>query len=179
MARGYASPTLAPALRRPWRCGSMGAPGSMDCGPHRQFTCLWASRKPARSRPARVWQNSACYCLLPQAAQMWSSRCVRTPSSPPPTATSASRVSRWSARCNAWACGWIGPSCGTKLKIENVKLRITRLQSMIEKREYSSANLFSIFNFQFFILFLVALGLRLLVWHWHALYNLGGDERED
>ncbi|HJZ48405.1 MAG TPA: glycosyltransferase family 39 protein, partial [Roseiflexaceae bacterium] len=49
---------------------------------------------------------------------------------------------------------------------------------MIEKREYSSANLFSIFNFQFFILFLVALGLRLLIWHWHALYNLGGDERE-
>jgi len=29
-----------------------------------------------------------------------------------------------------------------------------------------------------FILFLLALGLRLLVWHWHALYPLGGDERE-
>jgi 4-amino-4-deoxy-L-arabinose transferase-like glycosyltransferase len=29
-----------------------------------------------------------------------------------------------------------------------------------------------------FILFLLALALRLLVWHWHALYPLGGDERE-
>jgi hypothetical protein len=38
--------------------------------------------------------------------------------------------------------------------------------------------MFSILNFQFFILFLLALGLRLLVWSWHELYDLGGDERE-
>ncbi len=27
-------------------------------------------------------------------------------------------------------------------------------------------------------LVLLALGLRLLVWRWHRLYDLGGDERE-
>jgi len=38
--------------------------------------------------------------------------------------------------------------------------------------------MFSIFNFQFSILVMVALGLRLLAWRWHELYELGGDERE-
>ena len=38
--------------------------------------------------------------------------------------------------------------------------------------------MFSIFNFQFSILVLLALGLRLLAWRWHELYELGGDERE-
>src|SRR5215211_7305924 len=28
------------------------------------------------------------------------------------------------------------------------------------------------------VLILLALGLRLLAWRWHELYNLGGDERE-
>jgi 4-amino-4-deoxy-L-arabinose transferase-like glycosyltransferase len=42
------------------------------------------------------------------------------------------------------------------------------------------ARKFSILNFQFsiFLLLLLALGLRLLVWRWHRLYGLGGDERE-
>jgi 4-amino-4-deoxy-L-arabinose transferase-like glycosyltransferase len=39
-------------------------------------------------------------------------------------------------------------------------------------------NMFSIFNFQFSILVLLAFGLRLLAWRWHELYDLGGDERE-
>jgi 4-amino-4-deoxy-L-arabinose transferase-like glycosyltransferase len=38
--------------------------------------------------------------------------------------------------------------------------------------------MFSVFNFQFFIIVLLALGLRLLAWNWHELYDLGGDERE-
>jgi 4-amino-4-deoxy-L-arabinose transferase-like glycosyltransferase len=38
--------------------------------------------------------------------------------------------------------------------------------------------IFSIFNFQFSILLFLALGLRLLAWRWHELYDLGGDERE-
>jgi 4-amino-4-deoxy-L-arabinose transferase-like glycosyltransferase len=38
--------------------------------------------------------------------------------------------------------------------------------------------MFSIFNLQFSILLFLALGLRLLAWRWHELYDLGGDERE-
>jgi Dolichyl-phosphate-mannose-protein mannosyltransferase len=49
-----------------------------------------------------------------------------------------------------------------------------------ERRE-RFASTSSILNSQFFILtvlVLLALGLRLLVWRWHRLYDLGGDERE-
>src|SRR5688572_31268091 len=49
------------------------------------------------------------------------------------------------------------------------------------KRRELLAQKFSILNSQFFILgalVLLALGLRLLVWRWHRLYDLGGDERE-
>jgi hypothetical protein len=50
---------------------------------------------------------------------------------------------------------------------------------MIEQRE-RSARKFSMFNshFSILVLFILALGLRLLVWRWHRLYDLGGDERE-
>ena len=30
----------------------------------------------------------------------------------------------------------------------------------------------------YLLLFILALGLRLLAWRWHELYELGGDERE-
>jgi 4-amino-4-deoxy-L-arabinose transferase-like glycosyltransferase len=38
--------------------------------------------------------------------------------------------------------------------------------------------MFSTFNIQFSMIVLLALGLRLLAWRWHELYDLGGDERE-
>src|SRR5215207_2961110 len=53
-----------------------------------------------------------------------------------------------------------------------------RRQSLIGKQAHSLRRMFSIFNFQFSILLLLALVLRLLVWNWHELYDLGGDERE-
>jgi Dolichyl-phosphate-mannose-protein mannosyltransferase len=63
--------------------------------------------------------------------------------------------------------------------MKNVELRKKPRQSVFEKREHS-ARRFSILNAQFSILLLLllALGLRLLVWQWHRLYDLGGDERE-
>ncbi|HEU5100144.1 MAG TPA: glycosyltransferase family 39 protein, partial [Roseiflexaceae bacterium] len=57
-------------------------------------------------------------------------------------------------------------------------MNIFRRQPPIERHTHSSVNVFSIFNLQLFIIFLLALGLRLLVWNWHELYDLGGDERE-
>src|SRR5215208_1982582 len=51
-------------------------------------------------------------------------------------------------------------------------------QTASSRRERFLRKTFSIFNFQFSIIVILALGLRLLAWRWHELYDLGGDERE-
>jgi 4-amino-4-deoxy-L-arabinose transferase-like glycosyltransferase len=54
-------------------------------------------------------------------------------------------------------------------------------RSLIEKRKRFIGMAFSILNSQFTILLFVvatALALRLLVWHWHKQYQLGGDEQD-
>jgi 4-amino-4-deoxy-L-arabinose transferase-like glycosyltransferase len=62
--------------------------------------------------------------------------------------------------------------------MKNEELRTRQRQSFFDRREHSIGNIFSILNSQFFILLALALGLRLLVWRWHARYPLGGDEQE-